>query len=40
MAAVPTQIRIDEELKFNVELPNYKADVLEAIEEKLLILFK
>ena len=65
MATVPTQIRIDEELKkqavdlfaqlgldmssamnmflkqcvlrgglpFNVELPNYKADVIEAIEE-------
>ena len=65
MATVPTQIRIDEELKkqavdlfaqlgldmssamnmflkqcvlrgglpFNVELPNYKADVIEAMEE-------
>ena len=34
MATVPTQVRIDEDLKKQaVEVPQYKAEVLEAMEE-------
>ena len=34
MATVPTQVRIDKDLKKQaVEVPQYKAEVLEAMEE-------